>query len=279
MTITKSEKESNSLNTTTTCKHIECNKPSSRLSPSFCEYHYTGGELGNGSSFEQYEIIEKDFINFITVIPINESNHLNVYSHVLRDVIIRSCVQIELFFKAWGLYETAESNNNEFSKKYFKKDNDNNLRKTKFWKIETYFSFHPILTTNLHVYVRPLNKEINPFIEWTKKDPPKWWKAYNSIKHGGIDSLKNATLENALNALCGLFLLHCTNKHSRDYISQFETPSFKKGIDTVGINFHGFTTPIDSKRYLFKYPSRSKKLELITKESIKRNSTNNVFNR
>ena len=56
--------------------------------------------FNSGYSIEMYRIIEDDFIDFISYVPLEE-NHLNVYSPKLADIIIRCCNQIETFFKEW----------------------------------------------------------------------------------------------------------------------------------------------------------------------------------
>ena len=77
-------------------KHIECNE-TKPLYLGFCEIHRRGGVFESGETYEQYQIIEQDFIDFIKIVPLNIEDNHKVYSPVLRDIIIRSCVQIELF--------------------------------------------------------------------------------------------------------------------------------------------------------------------------------------
>ena len=48
------------------CKHIECeelNAPYLGL----CAYHVQGGIFASGETYEQYQIIEQDFIDFIKI--------------------------------------------------------------------------------------------------------------------------------------------------------------------------------------------------------------------
>jgi len=91
------------------CKHIECSEESF-FGSDFCKFHHYGGVIGNGETYEQYQVIEKDFIDFIRIVPISEKKNLDVYSPVLRDIIIRTCVKIELFFKEWSKYECSYDN-------------------------------------------------------------------------------------------------------------------------------------------------------------------------
>lgn len=46
-----------------------------------------------------------------------------------------------------------------------------------------------------------------PWDSWTATASPKWWTAYNKVKHQRHDHFDQATLGNAVNALQGLFVL------------------------------------------------------------------------
>lgn len=210
--------------------------------------------MGNGDTYEHYQIIEQDFIDFIRVVPLDEEYHMKVYSPLLRDIIIRSCVQIEVFFKEWGKYECSDYQDCELAKKYNrinKKTQDKGGVKN--WSFGDYYTFKERFLKKGFLHVRPLNESVTPFEKWTsKKNPPNWWKVYNLIKHDGINANKEATLEIALESLAALFLLHCSNRYSRRYLRQFSNQTISERFDFVEIRFNQITTPIDSKRYLFK---------------------------
>src|ERR1700757_956699 len=101
--------------THTTCQFIDCNEPLSQMSFDYCEYHREGGMFGDGESYEQYQIIEQDFIDFIKVVPLEEA-HFKVHSPLLRDIIIRTCVQIEIFFKEWAKLHISEDSSSSHAK-------------------------------------------------------------------------------------------------------------------------------------------------------------------
>lgn len=257
------------------CKHLLCDDWPFHESLEYCQYHQRGGVLGDGSAFEQYEIIEADFIDFIKILPINEPNHMEVYSPFLRDIIIRSCVQVELFFKEWSLLECSEKSEIELNTKFHKKDKNGNNKGVKSWNFNDYYHFKDNLQNEdyIKIYVNPLNENINPFENWTKKSPPFWWNSYNEIKHGGAKSIKVSTLKNALYSLAALFLMHCINTKSRNFLSKFQNVSFSvQGKGDLKMEFHGLTSPIDSKRYLFRYNhfNTKQKIELVTIEKLKK---------
>jgi hypothetical protein len=259
----------NSTNIEELCKHIECQEKKCK-GWEYCIFHRDGGILGKGDTYDQYEIIEQDFIDFIKVIPINEESHLKVHSPVLRDIIIRSCVQIEMFFKEWAKKVCSENPELPIFQEYNRIDRRTGLaNKGKYWKFKDYSIFRNEFQNHHKVYVRPLDREILPFESWTAQAPPNWWAAYNSIKHDGIFSKKQANLENALFALAALFLMHCKNRESRNYLEQFRNVSISNSFSTVKVEFHGISSPIDSKKYLFKEVNRhEKKIELITKKQF-----------
>lgn len=258
------------------CIFLDCNeKKENNLD--FCDYHHNGGKFGSGDTYNEYQIIEKDFIEFINIVPINNPNHLIIQSPVLRDIIIRSCVQIELFLKEWALFQcSVYKTYPPFAKtrlwKEYSKIKDGEICKSRYWKFGSYFLLkEELFDLDANVYVRPMNVNINPFVDWDNVDnPPKWWKAYNLIKHGGRSANEESNLENALNSLIALFYLHCQNDYSRAYLEQFNAFNISTSINQVAIEFESITTPIDSKKYLFKYDygfSR-KRVELITKREI-----------
>lgn len=216
-----------------------------------CQHHLSGGMFGKGESFERYQIIESDFLVFVKTVPLHQ-DHFSVYSNVLRDIILRTCVEIEIFFKEWGRYEYTDQTSG------FKLHTET-IRKTKKpveskdWKIKDYYFFATVFEPIVHV--RQLSQTLHPFIDWKENKPPKWWSAYNKIKHDGHLYYKMANYENALNALAALFQLHCTQLYSLQYLGNMtpleinKTYGFSKS-ELMGIN-PDITTPIGSMHYLF----------------------------
>ena len=240
------------MNEIAICKHIDCKLQSTRND--YCSYHNSGGVFGSGETYEQYHIIEQDFIDFIKIVPMTEKENMNVYSPQLRDIIIRSCVQIELFFKEWAKFDCSENQNPDLYKKYNTIDKrSEKIKGARNWNFRDYF---PLKENNLLSYglvVRELGSVINPFQQWiTENNSPEWWNVYNAIKHDGINSKKKVNLEIALESVAALFTMHCANPHSRAYLQQFAsisiyTPFLRKQV----VKQSRITTPLDAKRYLF----------------------------
>lgn len=216
-----------------------------------CEYHTYGGMFGTGESFERYQIIEADFLQFIRTIPLHE-DHFSVYSNVLRDIILRACVEIEVFFKEWGRYEfTDKAGKFRLHVESIRKNGEQ--IQSKYWKIKDYYYFNSLYKPA--VYVRHFGTAIDPFKNWTLKKPPKWWDAYNSIKHDGHLYYKKANYENALNSLAALFQLHCMQLFSLIYLRSITSNEFSHNGNPFRPSFrtvkNNVSTPVDSKLYLF----------------------------
>jgi hypothetical protein len=253
------------MENTKACKHIECNENAHPSVP-YCSFHYKGGVIADGETYEQYQVIEQDFINFIKIIPINDEDNLKVYSPVLRDIIIRCCVQIEIFFKEWAKFECSEDESSDLFKLYNVLDKKNgNLKGAKNWNFRDYFYLKDKYLKLRPIHVRELNMDLEPFKSWsTKENIPEWWNVYNSIKHDGIKSKKRVNLEITLESLAALFTLHCANRHSKEYLQQFSSISIENNGRLLKFKFGQITSPLDTKKYLFKdiYTSSGRVIEI-----------------
>ncbi len=49
--------------------------------------------------------------------------------------------------------------------------------------------------------------QLTPWNEWSQHRNPGWWRAYNNVKHKRDDHFADASLENSLNAVAGLFVI------------------------------------------------------------------------
>ncbi len=54
---------------------------------------------------------------------------------------------------------------------------------------------------------------VSPFSEWRTVDSLLWWDAYNNVKHNRSGKFEQATLQNCMNALAGLFVLNLYQEH------------------------------------------------------------------
>lgn len=211
-----------------------------------CSFHSKGGVFSTDQLLDQYAIIEEDFITILKYLPLEKEN-LSVKSPRFSDILIRSCVGIEIFFREW-LNDYKLSHESKIDK-----------IRAKAKPVETgrdyirFDDFHPIFSkylTSASLKTRQLETCIYPFNGWTKRTPPAWWTTYNNVKHHRVDKGNVANMETALNALGALFLLHCTQIDSLTHLYKYSSSRLISKSWTM-LNF--IKTPMESKRYLFLY--------------------------
>jgi len=157
--------------------------------------------FSSGYSIELYKVLEDDFITFISYVPLDEG-HLRVHSPKLADLIIRCCIQIDIFFKEWLKLSNLDHI-----------DDISNYRQ-KRQNIDLYRDFfEPRLhLSKFTICVKDLEDPISPFENFSEiSKAPCWWAAHNNLKHDAYKSRKYATLDNALNAISALYFLHRAN--------------------------------------------------------------------
>ena len=140
--------------------------------------------------WNEYLYYEKEFISITDYIHLDKSN-LNTYSFKLLEMLIGICSAIDRMFRKF----TGLAVQNCSIKDY--KDSIINIENS-FYNLE----------------VRLINNDdiiLKSFIEWEPSnniDAPKFWTAYNNIKHDKNGGIINATYENVLNALSALYILN-----------------------------------------------------------------------
>lgn len=171
--------------------------------------------FNSGYSTEMYRIIENDFIDFISYVPLEENN-LNVYSPKLADIIMRCCSQIETFFKEWLMLPSLDH-----LKRIEIYRSKITIKKGPRLNIEDYGAFfEPRLRLSDHgLFVPTLNKSIYPFKEFSNNSKaPCWWTVNNNLKHHAYENRQEATLEIALYAIAALFFLNRSNSITTDKV-------------------------------------------------------------
>ena len=143
-----------------------------------------------------YQQFEKEIIDLSFYITFCDE-HLKVYSSKLSDLLLRCSSECENAAKTlidMNNFSTDKLNfpecGNHLLKKY------PNLNKSELNIIWQYQNFS--------------NLQKVPFSTWASitSENPIWYKAYNSLKHNRNDNIKEANLENIINALAGLFILN-----------------------------------------------------------------------
>lgn len=150
---------------------------------------------------------------------IEPENQENVYSFEFRKILILACTECETAFKA--LCELIDSSKKRGSIEKYK---------------EIILKRYPRIV-EAEVFVSRWNKRIQPFENWDK-EKLKWWDAHQNVKHDRGSNFKEATYENAVYALSGLYILilylyrvskkYITELRS-DYITSQYAPKYAVG--------------------------------------------------
>jgi hypothetical protein len=66
--------------------------------------------------------------------------------------------------------------------------------------------FYPKFPT-FELHMPRFNLTVKPWIDWNQGQKLLWWQAYNGVKHERSKNYEQATLENVLGSIAGLFSL------------------------------------------------------------------------
>ena len=162
--------------------------------------------------------------------------------------------KLSFFFKEWcKFYCTHKEFENQLKLYNAIDKRTNSVKGARNWNFRDYYELKQNFIQLRPIYVRDLNINIEPFKSWTSREKiPDWWDVYNSIKHDGLNSKNKVTLKIALESLAALFTLHCCNLHTRGYLKQYSSLKATQRWGKIKLKFDLITTPLDSKRYLFK---------------------------
>jgi hypothetical protein len=126
----------------------------------------------------------------------HESNK-NTYGLAFRDLIIKSCTEVETHWK-----ELMNLNN-------YKKSN---LNTKDYCKLMEFINFGQ----ELKLYNYPSYELITPFLNWNPEKPTKsldWYNVYNELKHDRTNNLNKATLKAAIDSVSAVFILVAIRNH------------------------------------------------------------------
>jgi len=131
-------------------------------------------------------------------------NNKNTYSVQISSLLLDVCTTIEANFKAILEKNDYKMNSNLSIKNYFLVEKSHHLSSYKikipFWKPGKNIK-------RLHWEDEGLIRI--PFKNWENNTyvPLDWYQAYNKVKHNMIDNFNKATLNNLVDAFCGLVVL------------------------------------------------------------------------
>lgn len=156
-------------------------------------------------AWNEYISLENEFKNIILHIPLVEE-HLKVWSLKIGDILIVLGSVIDSFLK---LSIKDKALDGAVNIKEIRKQKELNMAHYR----EVFDNFYNL--SSKYVYVRHMEKRIQPFANWSNGRGLKWWNAYQNVKHDRFANKKEATVENLLYGLAGLFLLYIIHLPSR----------------------------------------------------------------
>jgi len=167
-----------------------------------------------GLMWSVYNDMEGVFIEFLEYVP-PDQDHKKVYSYRLLRLMLQIGGYVDTAFKEMALYYKFDGN---MKCKAIR----NKVAKGKIVTIHLFReTFQPIYDLSSRtIFVKSpkhfalLVDRLNPFLEFGKGKTPKWWNAYNGVKHNWLKNLKKANVENTLKALGGAFLLNAIHEPS-----------------------------------------------------------------
>lgn len=199
-----------------------------------------------GYSWATYKSIENDLLRINEYIPF-ETKQYDVYSFKLSDIIIRTCSQIDSFFKDYIRNEDLSeySNQSKISEcnQILNGNKINGKNKIYFFDYMEIFTEY-IQLKNIEIKLLKNNDLLYPFhdLNISQKKPPGWWTAYNNLKHDFYKMIQKATLKKALESLSALFALNILRPGNYQYL-------FDSNILHISLPFSGQLVPVNNQKH------------------------------
>ncbi len=145
-----------------------------------------------------YHIIEKDLIELLDYIEPHDEN-LKTYSHKTYELLLRASTEFETNCKSIlsdNKYKKTDRQENEIEGRNIQDYEKIN----KASKLSEYVVYCDIWQPNI--------KNIQPFKDWGVTNKKLgWYQAYNHVKHDRSSKFTEASLENLMNSVAGLFVI------------------------------------------------------------------------
>jgi len=133
-----------------------------------------------------YRDIEDELADFCRYVPPVKA-HFTVYSTKLWGLVLRASAEVGSQLHAIVAEQEGKSRDTS---------------------VKDYIALEPVLKlSSCELLTRFEQDPLVPFANFSSGQSPPWWKDYNAIKHRRLESLQSATLENALSAVGGLYVV------------------------------------------------------------------------
>lgn len=162
--------------------------------------------------WNEYSSLEEEFKNIIQHIPLADE-HMKVWSLKIGDILIVLGSVMDSFFKFSINHSIFDEVTNIQEIRSKSRLDMGDYREV----FEKYYT-----PSNKYVYIRYMEKRIQPFDKWKTNSSLEWWEAYQHVKHDRFSNKKEATIENLLLGMTGFFLLNAIHIPSRIVLARRE---------------------------------------------------------
>lgn len=184
--------------------------------------------FSRGLAWYRYLGLQDEFINATKYFPF-EKKHSQIWSEFFSDLLTKIGNSVDSFFRNMLKDQMFASFPNVIALKKKRRKKDINYFRDFFEPIYHLSGAEVDVAYGLTFY----ESGHRPFEAFKNNQIPKWWDAYNHVKHTWFDSMKEATLENVVSALGGLFLLNILHKESQEYLIKYQTVIISDFPETI----------------------------------------------
>jgi hypothetical protein len=181
-----------------------------------------------GNAWRDFLDLEGEFLQALAYVPLRPQ-HLTVWSHKFGKILDQVGSAVDSFL--WVAVKEGE---------LFKNNKLRNKEKLNIWDycriVETVYQ---LSSANVVARDGPVNHgPITPFAVFgnmliSKQKTEWWWTAYQSYKHNRYSESAEATLDNTLQALAGLFLLNVLHKENQRWLVEEEVIAWEFPMNPI----------------------------------------------
>jgi hypothetical protein len=171
--------------------------------------------FSRGLAWYRYKGLEDEFINATKFFPF-EKKYKKIWSEFFSDLLTKIGNSIDSFFRNMLKDTKLKSCKHPHIEPLLQANRREDI--TFFRDLYEPMYFFSGAKVSIAYGLTFYDKNFCPFKEFKRSTVPEWWTAYNHVKHTWFECVEEATLQNVVSALAGLFLLNVLNTSSRLYL-------------------------------------------------------------
>jgi len=184
-----------------------------------------------GLAWYRYKRLEEEFIEATRYFPFEERFE-NIWSEFFSDLLTKVGNSIDGFFRImlddvrFDSYShvTALKNSSKRKDIHYFRDFFDPIYRLSDVEVKTAFGLTSYGTCCPY----------QGFLDVQNNKKPKWWDAYNHVKHGWYVNIEEATLKNTIESLAGLFVLNILHKESQEYLIKYQDTITGAFLSSIG---------------------------------------------